>query len=139
MSFDHYRCILDRIFSFSKLPEYRRRFHFRKYHTVFVSDKKNMKIKVVECFADLLSFHPYACLRPCGPRRGRAASSRGSARGRGLVVGLERGEKPCRAAHRRRRWWSLACLAGGIAVSDTETEGPEPAGSRGSSSSSMKS
>ena len=131
MSFDRYRCILDRIFSFSKLPEYWRRFRFRKYHTVFVSDKKN--VKVVDCFAD--RFHPYACLRP----RGRAASSRGSARGRGLVVGLERGEKPCRAAHRRRRWWSLACLAGGIAVSDTETEGPAPAGSRGSSSSSMKS
>ena len=59
MGFDRYRCVLDRIFSFSKLPEYRRRFRFRKYRTVFVSDKKNVKVKVVESFADRFRrFHP---------------------------------------------------------------------------------
>ena len=56
MGFDRYRCVLDRIFLFSKLPEYWRRFHFRKYRTVFVSDKQNIKVKVVESFAD--RFHP---------------------------------------------------------------------------------
>ena len=43
MGFDRYRCVLDRIFLFSKLPEYRHRFHFRKYRTVFVSDEKKCK------------------------------------------------------------------------------------------------
>ena len=40
MGFDRYQCVLDRIFPFSKLPEYRRRFRFRKYRTAFVSDEK---------------------------------------------------------------------------------------------------
>ena len=57
MGFDCYQCVLDCIFSFPKLPEYRRRFRFRKYRIVFVSDEKNMKVKVVEPFAD--RFHPY--------------------------------------------------------------------------------
>ena len=52
MGFDRYRCVLDRIFPFSKLPEYQRRFRYRKYRTAFVSDKKNVKIKMVESFAD---------------------------------------------------------------------------------------
>ena len=55
MGFDRYRCVLDRIFPFSKSPEYRHRFRFRKYRTAFVSDK-NVKVKVVEFFAD--RFHP---------------------------------------------------------------------------------
>ena len=57
MGFDHYRCVLDRIFSFSKLPEYWRRFHFRKYRTVFVSDEKMWKRKW---------WSPGASLGPCG-------------------------------------------------------------------------
>ena len=40
MDFDRYRCVLNRIFPFSKLPEYRHRFHFQKYRIAFVSDKK---------------------------------------------------------------------------------------------------
>jgi len=40
MDFDRYRCVLDRIFPFSKLPEYRHRFRFQKYCIAFVSDKK---------------------------------------------------------------------------------------------------
>ena len=60
MGFGRYRCVLDRIFLFSKLPEYRRRFRFRKYRTVFVSDKKNVKVKVVESFAD--RFRPFSSL-----------------------------------------------------------------------------
>jgi len=40
MDFDRYRCVLDRIFSFTKLPEYWHRFRFRKYHIAFVSDEK---------------------------------------------------------------------------------------------------
>ena len=45
MGFDRYRCILDCIFPFSKLLEYRRRFHFQKYRTAFVSDKKKCESK----------------------------------------------------------------------------------------------
>ena len=60
MGFDRYRCVLDRIFLFSKLPEYRHRFRFRKYCTAFVSDKKNVKVKMVECFAD--RFRPLSSL-----------------------------------------------------------------------------
>ena len=45
MGFDRYRCVLDCIFPFSKLPEYRRRFCFQKYHTVFVFDEKMWKWK----------------------------------------------------------------------------------------------
>ena len=62
MGFNRYRCILDRIFSFSKLPEYRRRFHFRKYRTAFVFDEKNVKVKVVESFTD--RFRPFSSLLP---------------------------------------------------------------------------
>jgi len=40
MGFDRYRCVLDRIFPFSKLSENRRRFRFRKYRTAFVFDEK---------------------------------------------------------------------------------------------------
>jgi len=58
MGFDRYRCVLDRIFLFSKLPEYRCRFRFRKYRTAFVSDKKNVKVKMVEFFTD--RFHRYS-------------------------------------------------------------------------------
>jgi hypothetical protein len=60
MSFDRYRCILDRIFSFSKLPKYRCRFRFRKYRTAFVSDKKNVKVKMMESFTD--RFRPFSSL-----------------------------------------------------------------------------
>ena len=56
MGFDRYRCVLDNIFPFSKLPEYRRRFRFQKYRTVFVFDEKNVKVKMLESFAD--RFHP---------------------------------------------------------------------------------
>ena len=59
MGFDRYRCVLDNIFPLSKLPEYRRRFRFRKYRTVFVFDEKNVKVEMemVESFADrFLSF-----------------------------------------------------------------------------------
>jgi len=61
MGFDRYRCVLDRIFPFSKLPEYRRRFRFRKYRTAFVSDEKkydqaledfNMAIKLNPGYAE---------------------------------------------------------------------------------------
>ena len=62
MGFDRYRCVLDRIFSFSKLPEYRRRFCFRKYRTAFVSNKKNVKVKVVESFTD--RFRLFSSLLP---------------------------------------------------------------------------
>ena len=59
MGFDRYRCVLDRIFPFLKLPEYRRRFRFRKYRTAFVSDEKNVKAKMVESFTDVFDrFHP---------------------------------------------------------------------------------
>ena len=57
MGFNRYRCVLDRIFLFSKLPEYRHRFHFRKYRTIFVSDEKNVKTKVMES---------RGVLEPCG-------------------------------------------------------------------------
>ena len=60
MGFNRYRCVPDRIFPFSKLPEYQRRFRFRKYCTTFVFDKKNVKIKVVEFFAD--RFRPFSFL-----------------------------------------------------------------------------
>ena len=40
MGFDHFRCVLDCIFSFPKLPEYRYRFRYRKYRIAFVSDEK---------------------------------------------------------------------------------------------------
>ena len=60
MGFDRYRCVLDRIFPFSKLPEYRRRFRFRKYRTAFVSDEKNVKVKMVESFTD--RFRPFSSL-----------------------------------------------------------------------------
>ena len=60
MGFDRYRCVLDRIFPFLKLPEYRRRFRFRKYRTAFVSDEKNVKTKMVESFAD--RFRPFSSL-----------------------------------------------------------------------------
>ena len=52
MGFDRHRWLLDRIFSFPKLPEYRRRFHFQKYRIAFVSDEKNMKVKMVGPFTD---------------------------------------------------------------------------------------
>jgi len=60
MGFDRYRCVLDRIFPFSKLPEYRRRFRFRKYRTAFVSDKKMWKWKWWS-LSPIVSdrFHPY--------------------------------------------------------------------------------
>ena len=45
MSFDRYRCVLDRIFPFSKLLEYQRRFRFRKYRTAFGSDEKKYESK----------------------------------------------------------------------------------------------
>jgi len=60
MDFDRYRCVLDRIFSFPKLPEYRHRFRFRKYHIAFFSVEKNMKVKVVKTFAD--RFRPFSSL-----------------------------------------------------------------------------
>ena len=60
MGFDRYRCVLDRIFLFSKLSEYRHRFRFRKYHTAFVSDEKNEKAKVVEPISD--HFRPFSSL-----------------------------------------------------------------------------
>ena len=59
MGFDRYRCVLDRIFPFLKLPEYRRRFRFRKYRTAFVSDEKNVKAKV-ESITD--RFRPFSSL-----------------------------------------------------------------------------
>ena len=60
MGFDRCRCVLDRIFPFSKLPEYRHRFRFRKYRTAFVFDEKNVKVKMVKSFADVSDrFHPY--------------------------------------------------------------------------------
>ena len=60
MVFDCYRCALDRIFLFSKLPEYRCCFRFRKYRTAFVFDEKNVKVKVVESFTD--RFRPFSSL-----------------------------------------------------------------------------
>ena len=60
MGFDRYRCVLDCIFLFSKLPEYRHRFRFRKYRTTFVFDEKNVKVKMVESFAD--RFRPFSSL-----------------------------------------------------------------------------
>ena len=60
MGFDRYRCVLDRIFLFSKLREYRRCFRFRKYRTAFVFDEKNVKVKMVESFAD--RFRPFSSL-----------------------------------------------------------------------------
>ena len=45
MSFDHYWCVFDRIFPFSKLLEYQRRFRFRKYRTAFGSDEKKYESK----------------------------------------------------------------------------------------------
>ena len=60
MDFDHYQCVLDRIFPFSKLLKYRRRFRFRKYRTAFVSDEKNVKAKVVESISD--HFRPFSSL-----------------------------------------------------------------------------
>ena len=41
MGFDRYRCVLDRIFSFSKLPDVPLSFPIKK-----------MKVKIVESFAD---------------------------------------------------------------------------------------
>ena len=64
MGFDRYRCVLDRIFLFSKLPEYRRFFRFRKYRTTFISDEKNVKVKMMESFAD--RFHPYPTAKLAG-------------------------------------------------------------------------
>ena len=61
MNFDRYRCVLDRIFPFSKLPKYQCRFRFRKYHTAFISDEKNMKVKMVESFAD--RFRPFSSIK----------------------------------------------------------------------------
>ena len=52
MGFDRYRYVFDRIFPFSKLPEYRHFFRFRKYRTTFISDEKNIKVKMMEFFAD---------------------------------------------------------------------------------------
>ena len=40
IGFDRYRCVLDRIFPFSKLPEYRRRFHFENTVPLSFSMKK---------------------------------------------------------------------------------------------------
>ena len=60
MGLDRYRCVLERIFLFSKLPEYWRHFRFRKYRTAFVSDEKNVKTKMVESFAD--RFRPFSSL-----------------------------------------------------------------------------
>ena len=81
---------------------------------------------------------PRACPCPTRPRCGCAASSRGSARGRGLVwLLVERGAAPCRAVRpiavaaggrRRVSRLRLGCPAGGIAVSDTDTEGPRARG-----------
>lgn len=38
--FDRYRCVVDRILSFSIFSEYRRRSRFRHYRIVFVIEKK---------------------------------------------------------------------------------------------------
>jgi hypothetical protein len=52
MGFDRYRCVLDRLFLFPKLSEYRHHFCFRKYRIAFIFYEKNVKVKVVEPFAN---------------------------------------------------------------------------------------
>ena len=70
MGSDRYQCAIDRLLSFSKLPEYRRRFRFRKYRIVFAFDEKNVKAKVVEPFADRFRrFHPYHIWTAAGLQR----------------------------------------------------------------------
>ena len=60
MGFDRYRCVLDHIVPLSKVPEYRCRLRFRKDRTAFVSDEENVKVKIVESFAD--GFQPFSSL-----------------------------------------------------------------------------